>query len=116
MAVQKTYTDLWGCVFRERGTSTVKIIRLKHRILQKESQSHQLKKEGYLSIRQIAEKLGVDNHWVYDRIHNGRIKINKHTEINAYLFPDNFEVIKLLNQLKNGHIYEVDFREEYEDA
>lgn len=96
--------------------STVKTIRLKHRILQKESQSHQLKKEGYLSIRQVAEKLGVENHWVYDRIHNGRIKINKHTEIYAYLFPDNFEVIKLLNQLKNGHIYDVDFREEYQDA
>jgi len=96
--------------------STVQTIRLKHRILQNESQSHQLKKEGYLSIRQIAEQLGVDNHWVYDRIHNGRIKIRKNTEMNAYLFPDSYEVIKLLNQLKNGHIYDVDFREEYQDA
>lgn len=96
--------------------STVQTIRLKHRILQKESQSHQLKKEGYLSIRQIAEKLGVENHWVYDRIHNGRIKLTKHPEIQAYLFPDTYEVMKLLNQLKNGHIYDVDFREEYQDA
>ena len=96
--------------------STVQTIRLKHRILQKESQSHQLKREGYLSIRQISEKLGVDHHWIYDRIHNGRIKINKHPQIQAYLFPDAHEVIKLLNQLKNGHIYDVDFREEYQDA
>ena len=96
--------------------STVQTIRLKHRILQKQSQSHQLKKEGYLSIRQMAEKLGVDNHWFYDRIHNGRIKINKNTEMNAYLFPDSYEAIKLLNQLKNGHIFNVDFREEYQDA
>jgi DNA invertase Pin-like site-specific DNA recombinase len=96
--------------------STVQTVRLKHRILQKKSQSHPLKKEGYLSIRQIAEKLGVDNHWVYDRIHNGRIKIGKHPEMQAYLFPDTYEVIKLLNQLKNGYIYDVDFREEYQDA
>lgn len=96
--------------------STVQTIRLKHRILQKESQSHLLKKEGYLSIRQISEKLGVDNHWIYDRIHNGRIKINKHPQIEAYLFLDTHEVIKALNQLKNGHIFDVDFREEYQDA
>jgi len=96
--------------------STVQTVRLKHRILQKQSQSHQLKKEGYLSIRQIAEKLGVDNHWIYDRIHNGRIRISKNTEMNAYLFPDSYEVIKLLNQLKNGHIFNVDFREEHQDA
>lgn len=73
--------------------STVQTIRLKHRLLQKESQSHQLKKDGFLSIRQIAEKLDVDNHWVYDRIHNGRIKTNK---MKAYLFPNNYEVLKLL--------------------
>ena len=97
-------------------SSTVQIVRLKHRILQKESQSHQLKKEGYLSVRQIAEKLEVDNHWIYDRIHNGRIKISKNDEFNAYLFPDNYETIKLLNQLKNGYIFNVDFREEYQDA
>jgi hypothetical protein len=36
--------------------------------------------------------------------------------MNAYLFPDNYEVIKLLNQLKNGSIFNVDFREEYQDA
>jgi DNA invertase Pin-like site-specific DNA recombinase len=96
--------------------STVQTIRLKHRILQKESQSHQLHKEGYLSVTQLAKKLGVDKHWIYDRIHNGRIKIFKNIEANAYLFPDNYETMKLLNQLKNGHLYNVDFREEHQDA
>jgi uncharacterized protein YdeI (YjbR/CyaY-like superfamily) len=96
--------------------STVQTIRLKHGLLQNESQSHQLRKDGYLSVTQIAKEIGVDNHWVYDRIHNGRIKIDKNTEFEAYLFPDNHETIKLLRQLKNGHIYNVDFRKEYQDA
>ena len=96
--------------------STVQTIRLKHGLLQNESQSHQLCKEGYLSVTQIAKNLEVDKHWVYDRIHNGKIKIIKNTEFDAYLFPDRHETIKLLRQLKNGLIYNVDFREEYQDA
>ena len=96
--------------------STVKTIRLKHGLLQNESQSHKLSKEGYLSVTQIAKNLEVDKHWVYDRIHNGKIKIIKNTEFDAYLFPDRNETIKLLRQLKNGLIYDVDFREEYQDA
>ena len=96
--------------------STVQAIRLKHRILQNESQSHQLNKEGYLSVSQVAKNLGVDKHWIYDRIHNGRININKNAELDAYLFPDKHETMKLLNQLKNGQLYSVDFREEYQDA
>jgi DNA invertase Pin-like site-specific DNA recombinase len=96
--------------------STVQNIRLKYRILQKQSQSHQLRKDGYLSVAQIAEKLQVDKHWVYDRIHNGRIKISRNPEVNAFLFPDNYETVKLLNQLKNGCLYCVDFREEHQDA
>jgi len=96
--------------------STVQTIRLKHGLLQNESQSHRLHKEGYLSVTQIAKKLGVDNHWVYDRINNGRIKIVKNVGFYAYLFPDNHETVKLLHQLKNGLIYNVDFRKEYQDA
>ena len=96
--------------------STVQTIRLKHRLLQKESQSHQLRKEGFLSVTQVAQKIAVDRHWIYDRIHNGRVKVSKNTETNAYLFPDHYETIKLFNQLKNGHLYDVDFRKEYQDA
>lgn len=96
--------------------NTVQRVRLKHRILQKQSQSHQLRKEGYLSVTQLAQILQVDTYWIYDRIHNSRIKISKNREMGAFLFPDNYETIKLLKQLKNGHVYNVDFREEHQDA
>ncbi len=96
--------------------STVQTIRLKHGLLQIESQSHKLHKEGYLSVTQIAKSLGVDRHWIYDRINNGKIKLVKNIEFDAYLFSDKHETIKLLRQLKNGLIYNVDFREEYQDA
>ena len=96
--------------------STIQTIRLKQGLLQNESQSHKLCKEGYLSVAQIAKKLDVDKHWVYDRIHNGQIKIVKNTEFDAYLFPDNHETVKLFHQLKKGLIYDLDFRKEYQDA
>lgn len=96
--------------------STVRNIRLKHRILLKDSQSHPLHKEGFLSVTEIAKKIDVENHWVYDRINNGRIKIEKNDQYNAYLFPDNYETVKLFKQLKKGHLYNLDFREEHQDA
>jgi len=52
----------------------------------------------------------------HDRINNGRIKIVKNAGFYAYLFPDNHETVKLFHQLKNGLIYNVDFRKEYQDA
>lgn len=79
--------------------STVQTIRLKNRVLQKESQSHQLHKEGFLSVTQVAQKIAVDRHWIYDRIHNGRIKICKNIETNAYLLGVFTELCHLENYL-----------------
>ena len=86
--------------------STVQTIRLKHRLLQKESQSHQLRKEGFLSVTQVAQKIAVDRHWIYDRIHNGRVKVSKNTETNAYLFPDHYETNKRKPRRKQRGILE----------
>ena len=53
--------------------STVRTIRLRHRVLNRESQSHPRCVDGYLTIPQLAEKLNVSRHWISDRIHNGTI-------------------------------------------
>jgi hypothetical protein len=36
-------------------------------------------------------------------------------DADAYLFSDDYETIKLLNQLKNGLLYNLDFRKEHQD-
>jgi len=67
--------------------STVKGIRLKHGIFQKRSQSHPRRIEGALTISQIATALDIDPHWIYDRIHNGTIQVDKDPITRLFLDP-----------------------------
>lgn len=84
--------------------STVRTIRLRHGIIRVKSQSRPFKASGYLSVSQIARQLEVSNHWVYDRIHNGQIKVDqcRNNITRKYLFADTPETIKLLKAIKNG--------------
>jgi DNA invertase Pin-like site-specific DNA recombinase len=88
-------------------TSTVQIIRLRHRILVKRSQSHPRQIPGHLTVPQVAERLQVSKHWVYDRIHNGTIRIERDANSKLFLFPDAPMIIALLEQLKAGEIQKV---------
>ncbi len=96
--------------------STVQTIRLKHRILQQGHQSHPLQITGYLTVPQVAKKIDVPNHWIYDRINNKRIVVRRDANSGSYLFPEKYETIKMFKQLKNGILYNLDFSEEYQDA
>ena len=90
--------------------STVRAIRLKHRIFHVRSQSHPTRMEGFLTITQIAEKIKVTRHWIYDRINNGQIKITKsNISKKFYLFPNSLKTITLFEGLKNGNFYNLDF-------
>jgi DNA invertase Pin-like site-specific DNA recombinase len=55
--------------------STVRTIRLKHRIMIKRHQSHPRRIDGCLTVPQLAKELGITVHFIYDRIHNGTIEI-----------------------------------------
>jgi DNA invertase Pin-like site-specific DNA recombinase len=87
--------------------STVRIIRLRHRILVKQSQSHPRRIPGHLTVSQVAEKVPVSKHWIYDRIHNGTIEIERDADSKLFLFPDSLIIIKLLKQLKAGEVEKV---------
>jgi DNA invertase Pin-like site-specific DNA recombinase len=68
--------------------STVRLTRLRLGILRKTHQSHPRRVEGFLTIPQLAKKLGVSRWWISDRIHNGTIKAKKDETKKCYLFPD----------------------------
>jgi DNA invertase Pin-like site-specific DNA recombinase len=82
--------------------STVKTIRLKHRIFQKRSQSHPRQIPDHFTIPQLARILDVTPFWLYDRINNGLIQISKDDQTGLYLFPDNPETLEKLQQFKSG--------------
>jgi hypothetical protein len=89
--------------------STVRTIRLKHRIFQKRSQSHPRRVEGCLTVPQIAQALNLTPHWIYDRIYNGSIQVTKHPERGTFLFPDTPSTLEQFEALKNGTLKSLHF-------
>ena len=96
--------------------STVKIIRLKHGQFHKRSQSHPRRIEGALTISQIAGALDIDPHWIYDRIHNGTIQVDKDPKTRLFLFPDEPETIEQFKHLRAGQFQNLRFSRGHQDA
>jgi DNA invertase Pin-like site-specific DNA recombinase len=89
--------------------STVKAIRLRHRILTDRRQSHPRHIPGKLTVPQLASRLKVSVHWVYDRIHNDTITITRDRQTKLYLFPDTPDTLQRLGQLRTGQLQTVGF-------
>lgn len=68
--------------------STVRLARLRLGLMRKAHQSHPRRVEGFLTIGQLAKKLGVSRWWINDRIANGTIKAERDEKAKCYLFPD----------------------------
>jgi hypothetical protein len=79
--------------------STVRLTRLRLGILRTAHQSHPRRVEGFLTITQLAKRLGVSRWWFTDRIHNGTIKAKKHEEKKCYVVPDTPEMLAELKAL-----------------
>ena len=89
--------------------STVQIIRLRHGVMLKPSQSHPRHVPGRLTIPQLAAQLGVSAHWLYDRIHNGTIAIARDEHTGLYLFPDAPSTLDRLQKLRAGELERLAF-------
>jgi DNA invertase Pin-like site-specific DNA recombinase len=89
--------------------STVRILRLRHRLFRVRSQSHPRRVAGFLTVTQLADKLTISPHWIYDRMHNGTIKVARHRDTNLYLFPDKPETITQFKQLRAGKLQKLRF-------
>jgi len=89
--------------------STVRFVRLKHRIFRKRSQSHPRHCPGFLTIPQLAPQLGVTPHWVYHLISIGKIIVKKDPQTGLYLFPDQAETLDWFRKLKAGTVKNLRF-------
>jgi Recombinase zinc beta ribbon domain len=89
--------------------STVRLLRLRHRLFRKRSQSHPRRIAGYLTVPQLARTLGITPHWIYDRIHNGTIQVQRDPRTNLYLFPDQPQTRTLFQQLQAGKLQKLRF-------
>jgi DNA invertase Pin-like site-specific DNA recombinase len=89
--------------------STVRIVRLRHRLFRKRSQSHPRHVAGCLTVPQLAGRLGVKPGWLYHQIHNGTIQVARDPETNLYLFPDKPQTITQFKQLLAGKVEKLRF-------
>lgn len=89
--------------------STVRGIRLKHRLFLVRHQSHPRHVEGRLTLTQVAKRLDIAPHWIYDRIHNGTIEIAKDPTTRLYLFPDEPATLDGFKLLVKGEIKKLCF-------
>jgi hypothetical protein len=84
--------------------STVRTIRLRHRIFITRHQSHPRRVPGHLTVPQLAAKLRVSFHWIHDRIHNGTIQVAKDQQTGLYLFPDQPKTLERFRKLIAGKL------------
>jgi DNA invertase Pin-like site-specific DNA recombinase len=89
--------------------STVRFVRLRHRLFRKRSQSHPRHIAGYLTIPELADRLSIKPGWLYHQIHNGTIEITRDRETNLYLLPDQPNTIALFEQLRAGKLEKLRF-------
>ncbi|HEV8714272.1 MAG TPA: recombinase family protein, partial [Candidatus Binatia bacterium] len=101
---------------QELLVSTVKGLRLKHRCFLTQHQSHPRHVVGSLTVTQLAHRLGLSVHWLYDRIHNGQIQLQKDPATRLFLFPDHPSTLERLTHLRAGHLQHVGFGQESQDA
>jgi DNA invertase Pin-like site-specific DNA recombinase len=71
--------------------------------------------KGY-TITAMARLLGVDPAWIYRRLHEGRIRMERDMQFGCYLFPRTRATVQQMKQLKAGTRCHVTFPEEHCDG
>ena len=64
---------------------------------------------GYLTLHEVARRLEVPKHWIYNRISNGAIQVAKDERMGLYLFPDDPATIERFRELKEGKVRKLRF-------
>jgi hypothetical protein len=95
--------------------STVRLTRLRLGILRSRHQSHPRRVAGFLTIPQLAKKLGVSRWWISDRIANGTIQAKKDENTKCYLFPDTPATLAEMNALIAEYQSKLDCGRGYQD-
>ena len=116
IAQELTAAGLRSPMRQELLVSTVKGLRLQQRCLVTPHHSHPRYLVGSLTVTQVAHRLGLSVHWLYDRIHNGQSQIQKDPATRLFLFPDHPSTLERLTHLRAGQLHHVGFGQEYQDA
>jgi DNA invertase Pin-like site-specific DNA recombinase len=93
--------------------STVKAIRLRHQRIHRFHGPRPRRVEGRLTLPQLAKRLGVKPHWLYNLIDRGVIAAKRDPTTRLYLFPDSPKLIAEMRRLRTRKPNRVSSREEH---
>jgi len=68
------------------------------------------------TVRELTSIIGVDQTWIYRRIAEGRIRVEKDARVGCYFFPRDQATIGSLKRLKEGKVHQVSFPQEHCDG
>ena len=80
--------------------NTIRAIRLRHRVLQ--APSHPRRLAGWLTVSQLAQRLGIPRRWIDRRIRSGAIAVGPHPPMRLHPFPDTEAAIAGFRNLRAG--------------
>jgi len=83
---------------------TVREIRLRNGVLLHPGSSRRRRVKGYLTVTQMAKRLGIVSHWIYDRIHSGVIQVQKDEKSGTYLIPNTQKTTEQFRALQAGKL------------
>lgn len=84
--------------------ATVRELRMRHGVVHSAGHPRAAHPCGYLTVTELARKLGIRSHWIYDRIHGGVIQIMIDKKLKLYLFPDRSKTLEQFRQLIAGKL------------
>jgi excisionase family DNA binding protein len=87
---------------------TVRHIREAHRVLRDWRPTHPWHIPGWLTLAELARRLGVSRDWIERRIRNGKIAAVRDAETRRFLFPDTDDTLAKFEALKSGAVDHLD--------
>ncbi|GGF51693.1 hypothetical protein GCM10011611_67720 [Aliidongia dinghuensis] len=90
--------------------ATIQKIRLCHRLKLQPRRTRWATIPGWLSVPELAIRLGVASNWVSKRIYRGTIQIDRDLATGRFLFPDTEPALRALRQLQNGAVRTINLR------
>ena len=101
---------------RRQAVSVHMVLRLRLRRGVLRPRKRQQSVAGYLTVRQLAERLQITSSWIYEGIYKGKIDVARDPTWKVYLFPEGGQTIKVFEELLAGKVTKISFKGGHQDV
>jgi DNA invertase Pin-like site-specific DNA recombinase len=102
IAAELTALGFHAPLSTELSAGSVGRVRLKHGVISRQAELRRDGCPGWLTLGQVATRIGEHTAWMYHVIHAGRLVVEKDPVYQVYLFPDNKTTLARVKALARG--------------